>query len=115
MTRTFGMGNDTDTEADDNDTGWLVGAKYGSVKDRGDWDFTYFYENLEADATVGLLADSDFGGGGTNSEGHEINGTIRVMDGWDLSVSLFLNETGIAKGDKEEDYTRLQIDIIFKF
>ena len=53
------------TEVSQNDTGYLLGAKYGSARDKGDWDLTYFYEHLEADATVGLVADSDFGGGGT--------------------------------------------------
>ena len=44
------FGNYTvNTEADDNDTGYLIGAKYGSAKKRGQWDITYFYENLEAD------------------------------------------------------------------
>ena len=57
-------------EVDENDTGYLVGAKFGSAKAKGTWDLTYFYEKLEADATVGLVSDSDFGGGGTDAKGH---------------------------------------------
>ena len=54
-------------DADENDTGYLVGAKLGSAKEKGDWDVSYYYERLEADSTIGLLADSDFGGGGTDA------------------------------------------------
>ena len=36
------------TEVDDNDTGYLFGAKYGSAKNKGTWDITYFYEKLRS-------------------------------------------------------------------
>jgi hypothetical protein len=102
------------TEADDNDTGYLIGAKYGSAKQRGDWDLTYFYENLEADATVGLLADSDFGGGGTDARGHVFSGTYAFDTRWNFKATYFLNEINLAEG-ADDDYDRLQLDLNFKF
>ncbi len=101
-------------EVDENDTGWLVGAKYGSAKDKGDWDFTYFYEELEADATVGLLADSDFGGGGTDARGHVLSGTYAFHKAWNFKATYFINEVEIASG-KDLDYDRLMLDLNFKF
>jgi hypothetical protein len=109
------FGNYTvNTDADDNDTGYLFGAKYGSAKKRGQWDLTYFYENLEADATVGLLADSDFGGGGTDARGHVLAGTYAFHDNWNFKATYFINEIKLASGDPD-DYDRLQLDLNFSF
>ena len=109
------FGNYTvNTEADENDTGWLVGAKYGSVKDKGDWDFTYFYEHLEADATVGLLSDSDFGGGGTDAKGHVLSATYAFHPAWSFKATYFINTVDLAEG-KDLDYDRLMLDLGFKF
>ena len=102
------------TKADDNDTGYLFGAKYGSAKDKGTWDITYFYEKLEADATVGLLADSDFGGGGTDAKGHVFSGTYAFHKNWNFKATYFLNKVDIASAD-DKDFDRLQLDLNFKF
>lgn len=101
-------------DADENDTGYLFGAKYGSVKDKGDWDLTYFYEKLEADSTVGLLADSDFGGGGTDAKGHVFSGTYAFHKAWNFKATYFINKVNLASGD-EKDYERLMLDMNFKF
>jgi len=102
------------TEVDDNDTGYLFGAKYGSAKDRGTWDITYFYEKIEADSTVGLLADSDFGGGGTDAKGHVFSGTYAFHKNWNFKATYFLNKIDIASAD-DKDFDRLQLDLNFKF
>mgnify|MGYP001811871475 FL=1 len=102
------------TEVSENDTAYLFGAKYGSAKDKGDWDLIYFYERLEADATVGLLADSDFGGGGTDSRGHVFIGTYAFHKAWYFRATYFLNEIKLASGNPK-DYDRLMLDLAFKF
>jgi len=101
-------------EADENDTGYLFGAKYGSAKARGTWDITYFYEKLEADATVGLLSDSDFGGGGTDAKGHVLSGTYAFHKSWNFKATYFINKVNLASGSND-DYDRLQLDLNFKF
>jgi hypothetical protein len=102
-------------EVDDNDTGYLFGAKYGSAKGRGTWDLTYFYQKLEADATVGLLSDSDFGGGGTDSKGHVISGTYAFHKNWNFKATYFINKINIRNEAFEKDYKRLMLDLAFKF
>lgn len=102
------------TEADDNDTGYLFGAKYGSAKKKGTWDITYFYEKLEADATVGLLTDSDFGGGGTDAKGHVFSGTYAFHNNWNFKATYFINKVNLA-ADDPQDYNRLMLDLNFKF
>ena len=55
-------------EVDDNDVGYAAGMTLGETKQRGDWEFGAYYKKLEADAVLGLLTDSNFGGGGTASK-----------------------------------------------
>jgi predicted porin len=102
------------TEADENDTGYLFGAKYGSAKARGTWDITYFYEKLEKDATVGLLSDSDFGGGGTDAKGHVLSGTYAFHKNWNFKATYFINKIDLA-ADEDRDFDRFQLDLNFKF
>lgn len=120
---TFKMGNfpfqifgnyTVNDEVDENDTGYLLGAKFGSAKARGTWDITYFYEKLEADATVGLLSDSDFGGGGTDAKGHVLSGTYAFHKTWSFKATYFINEIKLASGDPR-DYDRLMLDLVYKF
>jgi hypothetical protein len=101
-------------EVDDDDTGYLFGAKYGSAKARGTWGITYFYEKLEADATVGLLSDSDFGGGGTDAKGHVFSGTYAFHKNWNFKATYFLNKIYLTAEDPK-DWDRLQLDLNFKF
>ena len=99
-------------DADDNDTGYLFGFRYGAAKDKGQWDATYFYERLEKDAVVGLITDSDFGGGGTNARGHVFSGTYAFHKRWNFKATYFLNEIYL---EDPRDYDRLQLDLNFKF
>ena len=109
------FGNYTvNTDADADDTAYLFGAKYGSAKDKGDWDITYFYELIEADFTVGLLSDSDFGGGGTDAKGHVFSGTYAFHKAWSFKATYFINTVNLASGD-DDDYERLMLDLNFKF
>jgi hypothetical protein len=100
-------------DADDHDTGYLFGAKYGSANDKGTWDITYFYEKLEKDAVVGLLTDSDFGGGGSDAKGHVFSGTYAFHKNWNFKATYFINEINISEDSK--DFDRLQLDMSFKF
>lgn len=102
------------TAADDNNTGYLFGAKYGSTKARGDWQLMYFYERLEADAVVGLLADSDFGDGGTNAKGSVFSGTYAFSSNWNFKLSYFLNKILLDTQDPKS-FNRIQFDLNFKF
>jgi len=103
-------------DADDNDQGYIVGAKLGSAKKQGTWQVQYQWQSLEADATLALLTDSDFMGGGTDGEGHKISAAYALIDKWTLGFTYF-------DGDKCFDdikcdsrgYDRLMIDTKFKY
>jgi len=67
-------------DADDHDTGYQLGIEYGKVSKKGTWQFRYFYEGIEPDATLALLTNSDFGGGGTDSKGSVFAGGYALND-----------------------------------
>jgi hypothetical protein len=102
------------TDVDENDTGYLFGAKFGSAKAQGTWDLAYFYEKLEADAVIGLVTDSDFGGGGTDAKGHVLQGTYAFHDNWNFRATYFINDIKLSSGNPR-DYDRLMLDLAFKY
>ncbi|PLW67348.1 putative porin [Pseudohalioglobus lutimaris] len=106
-------------DADDYDTGWLAGVKLGKTSGKGTWSIGYQYQDLEADAVLGLLSDSDFAGGGTDGKGHLVALGYGVNKQWSLGLRMFLrNEAGeknLADQGGPLDYDRIQIDTKFKY
>ena len=102
-------------DADNFDTGYIIGAKLGKAKGKGTWALGYQYEDLEADAVLGALSDSDFAGGGTDGKGHKFSGAIGINKQWSVAATWFYdNEAGGNLGTAT-DYNRLQLDTKFKF
>lgn len=99
----------------DEDTGFALGFKLGKAKNKGDWQFGYTYEDLEADAVFAAFTDSDFGGGGTDVKGHKFNTAYAFSKNTSLSITYFDNEYGEHTRSEELDFDRLQVDIKIKF
>jgi hypothetical protein len=102
--------NEVSTE----DMGYAVGAKLGSAKSDGQMEFSWTYQDIEADSVIGTYNDSDFGGGGTDSDGHMLKAKYAVSKKIVLGGTLFLNNVDRFQGT-EHDYNRLQLDVEFKF
>jgi Putative porin len=106
-------------DADEFDTGWLLGAKLGKAKGSGTWQIAYQYQDLEADAVLGLLSDSDFAGGGTDGKGHRLSGAYGINRAWNIGFTWFIdNEAGeknLADQGGALDYDRIMLDTVFKF
>jgi len=102
------------SDAPTEDTGFTVGAKVGSAKKDGEMEFSWTYMDLETDAVIGTYSDSDFGGGGTDSDGHMLKAKYAVSRKIFLGGTLFLNNVDRFQGTKH-DYNRLQLDVEFKF
>ncbi len=102
------------SDAPAEDTGFAVGAKLGSAKNDGEMEFSWTYQDIEADSVIGTFSDSDFGGGGTDSDGHMLKGKYAVSKKIFLGGTLFLNSVDRFQGT-EHDYNRLQLDVEFKF
>lgn len=106
-------------DADDYDTGWLAGISLGKASGKGSWAIGYQYRDLEADAVLGLLSDSDFAGGGTDGKGHVLSGAYGINKQWSLGLSWFLDnqagEKNLADQGGALSYDRIQLDTKFKY
>ena len=96
-----------------NDTAWLVGAKYNKAKKKGTWEFSYNYRDVEKDAVVGGLCDSDFIGSGTDGKGHVLGFKYQLAKNVQAGLHYFINEKNVST--TKDDYKMLQADLIFKF
>ena len=101
-------------DAKDFDTAWAAGASIGKVSHWNTWQFDYRYQDLEEDAVFALLTNSNFGGGGTGSEGHIFQGRFGINKAWQLRLTYFMNEQNVI-GGSNTDYDRIQLDSRFKF
>jgi hypothetical protein len=96
---------------------------FGSNKKKGQWQLTYQYKHLEADATWDAITDSDWGGGGTDRKGHVLKGSYNVTDWWQLAATAFVTEKISDRtkskhdvvGADGEELLRVQLDTAFKF
>ncbi|MDD5617706.1 MAG: putative porin [Candidatus Omnitrophica bacterium] len=94
------------------DTGWMIGFQLGKAKEKGDWDFSYNYRVLQADAMIAELVDSDFHTGGTNARGHKFGLNYMLMKNTSLGLTFFNTwQNAGAKNYKNI----LQVDLNFKF
>ena len=93
------------------DTGWLVGFKINKAKKPGSWEFSYDYRELQKDAVVGAFSDSDFIGGGTKGKGSRFGAKYQIAKNIQTGLSYFLND----RQDLDNNYRRLQVDMILKF
>ncbi|NNL63960.1 MAG: hypothetical protein HKO69_09135 [Woeseiaceae bacterium] len=101
-------------EASTEDTAWAFGAKVGSAKSAGQSEFSWTYQDIEADSVIGTFNDSDFGGGGTDADGHLLKAKYAYSKRIFLGGTLFINNVDRFQGT-EHDYSRLQLDVEFKF
>ena len=101
----------TNTAADENNMGWLVGFSAGKAKDPGSMAFAYSYRKLEQDAVIGAFTDSDFIGGGTDGSGHEFGFGYMINKQVKAEASFFLNKIGVENG---KDFKRLMLDVSMK-
>jgi hypothetical protein len=103
------------SDADTDNTGWLTGFTVGDekVSEFGKWQFIYNYRNLEKDAWVDWLPDSDFYEGDTGVKGSEFELTFglskNVTFGIDYYASQPINNPG------KRDMSVLQADLVVKF
>ncbi len=100
--------------ADDFDTAYTLGVKFGKVKGAGTWDVGMSYINNEADSIVGLFNDSDFAGGNTDAKGITLKAGYGLKKNMALGLAYINSEIGQSQ-ITPTDYNRLQLDFKLKF
>ncbi|MFP4086164.1 MAG: putative porin [Desulfobacteraceae bacterium] len=104
------------SDADDDSTGWLAGFKFGrSIKKLGDWEFKYNYRRLEKDAWLDCLPDSDFHGGDTNVDGHEVEFKLGLAKHLSLAMDYYHTQKINHEPGEGEPENVFQFDVKFKF
>lgn len=101
-------------DADRRDTGYTFGLQYGKAASAGDWSFGYSYRKVEADAVLGLLTESDFGGGGTDVKGSILKAAYAPHENWKFELAYLINTNRLSSGDPR-DFDRLQLDLNFRY
>ncbi len=106
--------------ADNYDSGYLVGAQLGKVKKAGSWQVKAYYEEIESNATLALLTNSDFGGGGTNGEGTVLSAGYGITDQVSFGATYFMVDRNTDRRSEINDgqefsVDTLQVDLKFKY
>ena len=105
----------SNADADEREEGHLYGISLGKAKNRRTWEIGYSHAELEKDATLGLLTDSDRWGGGTDGKGHRVYGKYQLAKNVQVGAAYLVGERKISEAAKTTDYDRLQIDLSVNF
>jgi hypothetical protein len=95
------------------DTGWMLGVKFNKAKDPGSWELSYDYRELDADAVVGGLIESDFVDSSTNVRGHRFVFAYQLAK--NLQSGLTYYHAQDTSNERDPDSRRLLADLILKF
>ena len=111
FTATFARNLASDVEYD---TAYSVGALLGRAVERGNWEVGALYQSIDKDAQFGQIVDSDFANGVTDSAGWMLKAGYAPVRNVTLATQLFLNTVNKDVGT-ELDFTRLQLDVNYRF
>lgn len=103
----------TSLDANTLNTGYQAGIILGDqkVKNAGDWQLIYNYRRLGRDAFIAIFPDSDFSGGATNTEGHEVEMRVGLLKDFNLKLDYYR----AREITKNEDENLLQVDLNYTF
>ncbi len=93
---------------------YVVGAKLGSAKKKGEWELGYTYGHLEKNSTFSVWADSDFGF--TNRKGSVVKAGYALTDYLTLNGAGFFTQNIIDSTNNSPSAQQLfQLDLVWKF
>jgi hypothetical protein len=94
------------------DTAWLLGLRTNIAGIALD----YSYRDVERNAVVGTLTDSDFSDGFTGGEGHKIKAQYDFLTNFNVMLTYFNSESDTLSSPLEDaEFDRLQLDLNAKF
>lgn len=96
------------------DLGWMARfeAGYPVISERGQWRIGAGYRRVETDAVLDVFADSDFGLGGTDLEGYDLEAEFGVHKNTSLRLRWFSSDS-IERAPFSVDV--LQFDLLSRF
>ena len=96
------------------DTARSAGINIGKAEEAGTMAFSWAWRHTEADALVGIITDSDFADGNTDSRGHMLEGTYLVTEHVGVGATLIFSQHGELTG-ASTDFDRAMFDVEFSF
>jgi len=103
------------TRADDKNSGFCVGIKFGDAK-KGKWEIKYDYRQLGLYAAPAYFTDSDFAEGGTGVRGHRIKGKYNFYKNLTGGITCIVSERTPARTlDRTQNFNTLMLDLMVKF
>ena len=108
----------TNSDPSEENNGYMFGVKFGDKKTKnpGMWQVKALYRELEKDAWVDFLGDSDFLGGDTNAKGFELIFNYALAKNVTLGLDYYRTETAkVPVGGSKEEQDLIQIDCVLKF
>jgi len=98
------------------DTGYQVGARLGKAAAAKSWEAAYYYKWSEVDSTLADFADSDFGDGGTNRQGHIGWLAYNPREWLQLKFKTFVTRViNDSEPPNRDHINRYQLDLSVKF
>ena len=95
--------------------GSIVGVKLGKLKDKGSWAVALDTRELEMDATVGVLAEGDTAGGGTDLRSTRFVGGYQIAENANVALTYITGKKAISSTIFSPNYNRAQFDFNFQF
>ncbi len=101
------------TKADDYKSAWNAGLKYGKLKDLDSWTISSDYREVQKDAVIGVLTDSNSSDGGTDVRSHRTMISYQWLENATISASFFRGFKSISNAKK--NYERVMLDLRYSF
>jgi len=98
----------------EHDTAYGGGVVLGKASNPKTWEAGLLYQSIDKDALFGQLVDSDFGDGRTDTDGWVLKGGYAPVKNFTVNATYFINTLNKDVGT-ELDYSRLQLDLNYKF
>ncbi len=100
------------------DNAYALGTRIGGINKKGDWELSYAYKRLEANAVVNAFNDSDFGYSGHGAKrGSVFKAGYALTDKLTFNTAAFFvnNLNPGTRGILDEEQRRFQVDLVWKF
>lgn len=109
------------TGASSNNKGWNAGVTFGKAGKQGNWDISYRYQRLEADAWWDQVVDDDniaYNGGvvsGTNIKGHLVKFNYSILDSLTFTFTGYFNNLINNPNPGSSSAIHMMADLMWKF
>lgn len=93
----------------------IVGIKLGKLKDVDSWQVSTDYREVEKDAVVGVLSESDSSGGGADIRSTRVTAGYQLAANVNIMATLLTGKRVVSSAVLSPNYQRMMLDFNFSF